>query len=202
VHQIDLLLWMLGKPQRVTGIIANTAHDNSECEDLGMAILEYPGMLANLTASLVSHDEGQELVFQAEQGRLSVPWKIAASRARPNGFPEEDLAGKARLQARYEELPSLALEGHPAQIGNFLSAIRGSEALAISGRDGRDAMEIIMAIYKSSVQRAPVSLPIKPEDPFYRRETMSAAMPRFFQKTRRVENFTPAPITLGRDAEK
>jgi hypothetical protein len=59
-----------------------------------------------------------------------------------------------------------------------------------------------MAIYKSSVLRRPVSLPIAREDPFYSRETMIKAMPRFHAKTRSVENFASAEITLGRDIGK
>ena len=202
VHHIDLLLWMLGRPQRVTAIISNVGHDNSECEDLAIAILEYPGMLAQLTASIVNHDELQELVFQAERGRLSVPWTTAASQALPNGFPEENSDVRDSLQKRYESIPALALEGHPAQIGNFLAAIEGREALAIGGSDGRAAMELIMAIYKSSLTRQPVDLPIPKDDVFYSRESMTKAMPRFHQKTRSVENFASTEITLGRDVGK
>ena len=199
VHHIDLLLWMLGKPDRVTAIVTNVGHNNSECEDLGMAILEYPGMLAQLTASIVNHDELQELVFQAERGRLSVPWTTAASKALPNGFPEENTDAKTEIQERYESIPALAREGHPAQIENFLAAVEGTEPLAITGNDGRAAMELIMAIYKSSLTRQPVSLPIAKDDIFYSRESMTKAMPRFHQKTRSVENFTSSEITLGRD---
>jgi predicted dehydrogenase len=202
VHHIDLLLWMLGRPDRVTAVIANVGHDNSECEDLGIAILEYPGMLAQLTSSLVNHDEMQELIFQAEYGRLSVPWTTAARKALPNGFPQENNEAKEAIQKRYESIPALAREGHPAQIANFLATIEGTQALAITGRDGRAAMELIMAIYKSSLTRLPVTLPIARDDIFYSRESMTRAMPRFRQKTRSVENFASSEITLGRDVSR
>lgn len=198
VHHIDLLLWMLGMPDRVTGVIANVGHDNSECEDLGMAIFEYPEMLAQFTSSLVNHDEEQELIFQTERGRLSVPWITAASKALPNGFPQEDTEAKESLQKHYESIPALIHEGHPAQIENFLDAIEGTQSLAITGRDGRAAIELIMAIYKSSLIRQPVLLPIPKGDTFYSRD-MAQVMPRFRQKTRNVENFIPTEITLGRD---
>jgi predicted dehydrogenase len=156
-------------------------------------------MLAQLTASLVNHDELQGLVFQAERGRLSVPWTSAASRALPNGFPFEDTETKDALQKRYDSIPALAREGHPAQIANFLAAIDGKEKPAVSGKDGRAAMELIMAIYKSSLTRQPVTLPIAKDDVFYSKESMIRAMPRFHQKTRSVENFESQKITLGRD---
>lgn len=201
VHQIDLLLWILGKPDRITAIITNVAHDNSECEDLSMAILEYPGMLAQLTVSIVNHEEKQELIFQTERGRISAPWDIAAYRERTNGFPNEDAEGKAALQKRYESIPALVHEGHTAQIKNFLGAIQGTEELAISGRDGRAAIELIMAIYKSSLNRQPVTLPIARDDVFYTRD-MCKKMPRFHQKTRSIENYTESGITLGSDLKK
>ena len=34
VHHIDMLGWMMGLPKRVTSVLANTAHDNAEVEDL------------------------------------------------------------------------------------------------------------------------------------------------------------------------
>ena len=202
IHQIDLLLWMLGKPQKVTAVIANTGHDNSECEDVGVAALEYPGKLVQLSASLVTHDERQEMVFQTEGGRLSVPWRPAASKALPNGFPQEDSAARDELQKYYESLPALSLEGHPAQIDDFLSAIEKGVPPGVTAREGRDAIELIMALYKSSAVRGTVALPIAQDDPFYRRETMTAAMPRFHAKTRSVENFASSEITLGSDLGK
>lgn len=199
VHHLDLLLWMAGMPERVTAVIANVAHGNSECEDLGIAILEYKGFLAQMTASLVTHDEEQEIVFQMEEGRVSVPWKTAASLALPNGFPEADGEGVARLEREYERLPALDLEGHPAQIGNFLDAIQGRDELFITAKDGRNVIELIMAIYKAAESHAPVSLPIAREDAFYRHASMVARMPRFHRKTKSVERSEALEIKLGRD---
>jgi predicted dehydrogenase len=186
-------------PRSVAALIGNVAHDNSECEDLGIAILEYEGFLAQVTASLVTHDEEQEIVFQTERGRLSVPWKTAASRALANGFPEEDRETADCLARAYEDLPPLDLEGHPAQIRNFLDTLEGRDELLITAQDGRNVIELIMAIYKAAQSRSPVDLPIPENDAFYRRDTMLAAMPRFHRKTRSVERSEILEIKLGRD---
>lgn len=98
--------------------------------------------------------------------------------------------------------PELELEGHPAQIKNLLLAIQGKEPLLTDGREGRKAIELIMAIYKSSALRQTVALPITEEDDFYRKETMIQKMPHFFEKTKSIENFTSTEITLGRDVGK
>ena len=199
VHHLDVLQWMLGKPKHVTAVITNIAHDNSECEDLAIAILEYPGMLTQVTASLLEHDEEQEMIFQAEKARISVPWKVAAAKPLPNGFPEENVDVIKAIQDRYDSLPNETLDAHTGQIDDLIAAIEGKEKLLVTGQDGRSALELIMAIYKSGVERKTVSLPLDPGDPFYKQETMLEAVPHFNEKKRSVDNFTPTEITLGRD---
>ena len=159
-------------------------------------------MLAQLSVSLVSHDEDADIIIQTDAARVSVPWKPVSSKPLPNGFPQPNEEAVHALQSAYDALPDLAQEGHAAQIGNFLRAIAGEEKLLIDGYEGRKTMELIMAIYKASVTRIPVTLPITKDDPFYSYETMSAQMPRFYEKTRSIENFADNTITLGRDVGK
>lgn len=203
VHHIDLLQWMAGMPSRVTAVIGNVGHFNSECEDYAIAILQYPDMVAEMTTTICSHDEAQELVFQTEKGRLSVPWKPYASKALANGFPEENEQAEKELQEMYDSLPTLEKEGHAGEIDNFVRAIWGEEKLIVDGAQGRNAIELIMAIYKSAATQKPVDLPISREDAFYRRETFVRAMPHFYEKTKSVENVENAPpISFGRDLNK
>ena len=71
-------------PTRVTSVLANTAHDNAEVEDLSMSILEYPGALAVVTASVVDHGEDQALIFQCEKAKIAFPYSVFASQPQPN----------------------------------------------------------------------------------------------------------------------
>lgn len=203
VHHLDMLQWMIGMPEKVTAVIANNAHGNSECEDIAVAILQYPGMTAQLTTTLVSHDEEQEMTFQTEKARLSIPWKPAASKALGNGFPTADSDVLKELQAKYDALPELELEGHPAQIKNFLDAVEGKDALLIDGAEGRKTIELIMAIYKSAYTGEAAVLPLSPADDFYSKERVAQLMPHFNEKTINkdmVEGNTA--ITLGRNVGK
>ncbi len=112
VHHIDLLRWTLGMPEEVTAVFTNANHGNSETEDLSIAILQYPkGALAQITSSLVDHGEEQELVFQTERARISVPWRVKASLPRENAFPREDPDTERELQALYDSLPSIPMKG-------------------------------------------------------------------------------------------
>lgn len=202
VHHVDLLQWMVGMPLRVTAVISNAAHENSECEDAAIGILEYPGFLAQITASVVTHGEEQELIFQTDKARLSVPWDPRCETALPNGFPETDAQMLSALTKQYQELPLCEPEGHPAQIGNFLRASLGLEPIAVTAQEGRNTIELITAMYASACTRSTVSLPLDPGNAFYTKQGIIANMPRFHEKTRSVDNFAPSRITLGRDVGK
>ena len=203
IHHLDMLQWMIGMPEKVTAVIANNAHRNSECEDIAVAILHYPDKTAQLTTTLVSHDEEQGMIFQTEKACLSIPWKPAASKALGNGFPTENSGVLKELQAKYDALPELELEGHPAQIGNFLDAVEGKDALLIDGNEGRKAIELIMAIYKSAYTGSATVLPISPMGDFYSKERVARIMPHFHEKTLNKDTFEENTIiTLGRNLGK
>ena len=201
-HHIDLMQWFIGMPTEVVAVTANMVHTNSECEDLSMAVFRYPDKMAQLTATLLMHGEEQSMVFSGEAAKVSIPWSVQANKELENGFPTEDVLTKDSVQAYYDSLAELDLEGHPAQIRNFLRAIDGQESLLVTGEEGRKTIELIMAIYKSSVIGSAVQLPFAKDDVFYTKDGLISQMPRFFEKKRSVENFSTQEITLGRDVGK
>lgn len=198
VHHIDMLGWMMGLPQRVTSILANTAHDNAEVEDLSCSILEYPGALANLTASVVHHGEEQELVFQCEKAKIAAPFSVYASVSKPNGFPQRNEALEQEIAAFAENLPPVPYEGHTGQLDNVMTALEQHTAPAIGGEDGRRTIELITAVYKAGATRQTVDLPLSKDDPFYTSAGMMANMPHFSEKTTSAMDLS-GEITLGSD---
>lgn len=199
VHHADLLLWMMGLPEKVIAYFANLNHLNSETEDFSTAVLVYPnGFVAQLTASLVHHGEEQEMVFQAEKARISIPWKICASTELDNGFPQQDAETERILQELYESIPPCRHDGHAGQVENVLTSIAFGDDLVVDGLAGRRTVELIMGIYKAAQSGSAVSLPLSKRDPFYRTETMLPLMPRFHRKTRSRDDFDTSTITLGR----
>lgn len=200
VHHIDMMQWMLGMPKEVNAVISNVGHSNSECEDVAIATLTYPNMMVQMTATILTHSEDQEMIFHGKRASIAVPWRVSACKAMPNGFPEPDNEVRDAVQKQYDELPDLKMEGHPAQIGNFLLAIAGEEKLLVDGYEARKTMELITAIYKSACFGRSVQLPLPTNDVFYRKGGIAAVMPHFHEKTKSVENVAVSrPITLGRD---
>ena len=173
VHHIDMLGWMMGLPKRVTSVLANTAHDNAEVEDLSISILEYPGALASLTAS------------------------VYASLSKPNGFPERNEALEKEISDFADALPPVPYIGHDGQIENVLTAIEQDTDVAITAEDGRRTIELITAVYKAGATRTAVDLPLQPEDPFYTVEGIMKAVPHFYEKTKSEIDLGGADITVG-----
>ncbi|NMA22633.1 MAG: hypothetical protein GX938_03885 [Spirochaetales bacterium] len=197
VHQIDILQWLVGMPKSVLSVMSNVAHPNSEVEDLSLSILRYEGMLAQIASTLVEHDEKQEFLFAAENASFSIPWSLKAVKQLPNGFFEPSEEMERTLESRYESLESLAFEGHTAQIEDVLQAIQSGGVPVVDGIQGKNAVELICAMYKSSVEGREVTLPIAQDDPFYTTEGMLSKMVRYNKKLRSVENFEDLEITLG-----
>ena len=200
VHHIDMLGWMMGLPQRITSVLANTGHDNAEVEDLSVSVMEYPGALATVTASVVHHGEDQKLVFQCEKARISAPYACFASQPMPNGFPlKESDPAVERAAADYLSLLSpLPFEHHAGQLDDVLRAIEEGRSPAITGEDGRRTIELITAIYKAGSTRQAVELPLKPDDPFYTVEGIRASVPHFYEKTTSVME-QAGTLTFGSD---
>lgn len=188
IHHIDLLLWLLGSPSEITAMLANAQHDNAEVEDLSVAILRYERGLAQLTSSVVHHGEEQAIVIQGANARVSQPFSVSAERSAPSGFPAEggDPELVERITALVEDRVPLAHLGHEGQIGDLLAAVRDGREPSSTGQDGRNAVEVVTAIYKAGFEREFVALPIPASDPYYRAGQLVANAPHFFEKTATV----------------
>ncbi len=185
IHHIDLLLWLRGRPAEVTAMLTNAQHDNAEVEDLSVAIFRYDRGLAQLTSSVVHHGEEQAIVIQGADAAVLQPFAVVAERSNPAGFPEPggDPEAVARIQRLLAERAPLAHLGHEGQIHDLLGALRDGRAPIADGRDGRNAVEIVTAIYKAGFERQFVQLPLSASDPFYRAGQLVAEAPHFFEKS-------------------
>jgi len=203
VHHIDLLCWMMGLPKRVTSVITNTSHDNSEVEDLSVSIMEYEaGVLGQLTSSVVHHGENQKIVIQGEKACVASPWELYASVPMGNGFPETNQALVQAIQRYYDNLPKLEYSMHTGQIDDMLTALEQDTEPLIGAEDGRRSIELVTAIYQAGSTGVPAALPISKDSPFYTAKGIAQNAKHFFEKKVYVRNFKEQRITTGSGNEQ
>lgn len=203
VHHIDMFQWMMGMPKEVRAVMTNVSHDNAEVEDLSIAVLKYEsGALAQLTSSVVHHGEEQQLIFQTEKARVSFPWKVYASKARSNGFPDRDPETESTINGIYENLPVLEHELYEGEFDNVLTAIETGGQVLVSGYEGRKTLELIMAIYQSASTNESVPLPLDKSSPFYTAQGVQKNAIHFYEKTGSVENFGDDNIIVGSSSDQ
>lgn len=188
VHQIDIMGWLLGNPVSVYSMIKNYIHTNSEVEDTSLSIIEFKDSIAQLGVSLNDHDEKQEFYIQCEKASISIPWSVKCMKQLDNGFPVEDKEAEQFFNKMFESMEEIKAEGHSAQLENFINAIEEKEDLIVSAQDGYKALEIISAIYKSALYKQLIELPLSENDEFMDKKTLVDKMPRFYKKTKSVDN--------------
>lgn len=199
VHQIDMLQWYMGTPEYLSSFFSNLNHNNSEVEDASLSILKYSKALAEINVSLTDMNEKQEIFFQTEKASISIPWTVHCVKQLENGFFEPDIETEKYFQKLYDEIPDLELEGHDGEIKNFINSILNKEKLIVTSLDGKKALELIYAIYKSATEKKIIELPIKKNDIFYKKNELLEAVPRFYKKSESVENlYSKEEISLGK----
>lgn len=145
---------------------------------------------------MVHHGEQQEVVIQGEDARISQPWTATAESPRPNGFPET--GGNQQLVEELESVAAahtpLAHTGHTGQIEDVIAAMGEGRDPLIDGHAGKNAIELVTAIYAAAIERRTIDLLILPGDPWYRAGTLVQRSPHFFEKTASVRSQEGEPI--------
>ncbi|GMW00182.1 MAG: dehydrogenase [Candidatus Hydrogenedentota bacterium] len=166
IHQIDLLLWYFGPVKRVTAQTALVGHEGLEVEDLACAMLQFEngamGCIEGSTAIWPGHParveiHGTEGSVVLEDGEI-VSWKFKNELPEDKAIVDRLNQGSATGSGAADPLANLKHEAHRRQIEDFALAIRDGREPAIVGREGRRAVELIEAIYRSAETGRPVDL--------------------------------------------
>lgn len=198
VHHIDMLNWLKGElPCEISAVLSNVMHDNAEVEDISSSTAKYSdNSLAQITASVVHHQEEQGIVLQCEHGKISNPWTSYASNYKENGFPEPNDELKNKLDEAYKALPDLVHTGHSGQIDDVMSCLENGGIPKITGEDGRRTIELITGIYKAGIEKRTISFPITADDKYYTFQGLLDNAPHFYEKSVSIENFGDTTIKV------
>jgi predicted dehydrogenase len=164
IHQIDLLLWFMGPVKQVTARTSLVAHEGLEVEDLACAMIEFEngamGVIEGSTAIWPGHPARVEVHGDAgsaiiEDGQLRF-WEFK------DGRPEDDEIRSTISEAgegagASDPLANVTHEKHRRQIQDFTSALIEDRPPEVDGREGRKAVALIEAIYKSAETGEPIT---------------------------------------------
>jgi predicted dehydrogenase len=156
IHDIDLILTLVG--EHVDQVQAVGIPILTPFVDIANARLVFSsGAVANITASRVSRERMRKLRIFQPSGYLSLD--LASGDGEFYRLRKElDFGELARaplaLEAFVERIAISAPEGEPLRLEfeSFLAAVQGRAAVTVTGRDGRDALEVALRI-QSEIDR-------------------------------------------------
>jgi len=142
IHDIDLIQLLVGRPLAAVdavGVPVLSGHD-----DIANARLRFEGgCIANVTASRVSFKSERRMRLFQRDAYISIDFAAGnATIARRDADAAAAIVPGVALERRsFEARDALMLE-----IEAFLAAIRGERPVAVSGEDGRRALETALRI--------------------------------------------------------
>lgn len=158
IHNLDLLLWFMGKPAEVFSMEA-TRLRNIEAEDVSAGIIRFEnGALANVQASTTVYPTNFEesITIFGEKGTL----KIGGSNAlhfEKLDIQELDDASIQEIVQRVEQDP-WGIPGHQRIIEDMILAIQNNTQPAVTGEDGKQALKLVQAFYESATSKQMVEM--------------------------------------------
>lgn len=153
IHFLDLLQWMLGGAQEVRSVFANLGHEDViETEDSAALALRFGnGALGAVSASSASH-----LTWQVRMEIVGTEGLLAFKDGKLQEccFNDDALADKARefLDGGPEFAASPSGRdyygsSHPAQIRDFVHAIREGRPPKVPFTEARKAVDLVLSAY-------------------------------------------------------
>jgi UDP-N-acetyl-2-amino-2-deoxyglucuronate dehydrogenase len=156
IHNVDLLLWMMGHVTHIMGFTAMLAHERIEVEDTAVACLRFKsGALGVIQATTsvwpglpktigVHGDQGSVIIQQDDLLR----WEFKSP------MPDDDairqrFAQRLGASGGSSNPAAISHVGHARQLADLVEAITTGRAPLVDGREGRKAVEVILGIYAS-----------------------------------------------------
>lgn len=162
IHGIDLLRWTFGgEIEEVYGQTRQQFHDYLEAEDVGMAVVKFKnGAIATIegTTNVYPKNLEETLYIFGEKGTV----KIGGTST--NNIDVWDFADETEADTKNKGLEEATSNvygnGHTSLFADVIDAIQTDRKPYVDAYAGRDALELVLAIYKSQKEGKAVKLPL------------------------------------------
>lgn len=163
IHGIDLLRWMMGdEVEEVYGVTRQQFHHYLEAEDIGMAVVKFKnGAIATIegTTNVYPQNLEETLYLFGEKGTVKLGGKST------NNIDVWDFADETEEDSKNKELVEATSNvygnGHTSLYADMIEAILKDRKPYVDAVAGRNALELVLAIYKSQKEGKAVKLPLE-----------------------------------------
>lgn len=163
IHGIDLLRWMMGDAvEEVYGVTARQLHDYLECEDIGMAVVKFQnGAIGTIegTTNVYPKNLEETLYLFGETGTVKLGG-TSTNNIDVWNFIDEGKADEEKKEL-HEATGNVYGNGHTSLYADMIEAIRQDRKPYVDAVAGRNALEMVLAIYESAATGQPVKLPLQ-----------------------------------------
>ena len=164
IHQVDVLLWLMGPVEEVFAYAGTLNHQGLEVEDTLVAVLRYQSGALGTISAATSLYPGQPKVLELHgtKGTVRVKddaldlWRLeGVSEAR-----QREIIGHDQKEASgtFADPMAMSFENHRRQFEDFLRAIDTDTTPLVDGHEGLRSVELVRAIYRSAQTGKPVLL--------------------------------------------
>ena len=159
IHTIDLMLHLMGDVSSVSASGGLEAHEGIEVEDIAVAILEFKsgarGVIQASTACYSNDGLPASIHICGDQGSIMmVDDKFSIWDLKDTHKEDDEILSKYGLVQKSSgagaaDPKAIDFQWHQRNFENALDALRKNTKPEIDGKEGRRAVELITAIYKS-----------------------------------------------------
>lgn len=158
IHSIDLMLWLGGPVQSVYGKTATLCHD-MEAEDMGLAMLKFrSGAFGTIMSSTGIHPGfAPSLHLYGDKGTI----KLEGTAITHWTVPDMELPETTDTPTSgggVSDPRSISMQHHKLQLMELLAALSEGREPEVTGADGKNAVQLIEAIYCSSREGIEIQL--------------------------------------------
>lgn len=164
IHNIDLLRWMMGNEiDEVFAYTDKLNHRYIEAEDLGIALVRFKNGAYGIvegTTDIYPQNLEETLYLFGEKGTVKAggnsvniidEWRFS-----------DELDDPEEVKKQFgENPPNVYGFGHTPLYADVIDAIVNDRDPYVSAEDGRRALELVLAIYKSAAEGKAVKLPLE-----------------------------------------
>ena len=165
IHNVDLLLWMMGPVTHISGFTATLAHERIEVEDTAVACLRFASGALGVIQATTSVHPGlpKTIAVHGDRGTVVIEqddilrWELTPETPEDKAIKDR-FAQRTGASGGSSNPAAISHVGHARQLVDFVRAIQTNSAPLVDGREGRKAVAVIEAIYQSAATGHAVTL--------------------------------------------